>query len=262
MKCTKCGGDYRTRELRCPYCGSENLLGKLWMVEKTQAELEWMRAHEDKRKSKWTVYDVNRILGRLAVVLFGINLFAVLLFIVGSLGSYGVNQLKKAFNKDDIYAVTREYYEAGQYYKMYQYMSEQDVLHDKEMEKYREIAIYSYEYEGYQEDLADFYQALEEYRARPGEEEEEDLLRKTTYLLDACCGILRIHDDVSYFEEAKSVEIITEWKNEILALLKGTFLLSEEEAADLAKEQYPSIELLEEMAGKLTERRYWESWVE
>ena len=45
-------------------------------------------------------------------------------------------------------------------------------------------------------------------------------------------------------------------------MLKGTFLLSEEEAADLAKEKYPSIELLEEMAGKLTERRYWESWVE
>ena len=37
---------------------------------------------------------------------------------------------------------------------------------------------------------------------------------------------------------------------------------SPEEAADLAKEQYPSMDLLEEMAAKLTERRYWESWVE
>lgn len=262
MKCTKCGGDYRTRELLCPYCGTENLLGKLWMVEKSQAEQEWRQAHEDKKNSKWTIYDVNRILGRLALVLFGINLFAVLLIIVGSLGIYGVNQLKKAFNRDDIYAVTREYYETGQYYKMYEYMTEKDVLNDEGMEKFREIAVHSYSYEAYQEDLADYSNALEEYRTSPGEENEEDLLRKTTYLLDTCCDILGIYDDVSYFDEAKSVEIITEWKSEILALWRGSFYLTEEEISELTEDKYPSWELLEAMAKKLTERRYWERWVE
>ena len=39
MKCKSCAGNYKTKELICPYCGRANLLGKLWFAEKSEAAL-------------------------------------------------------------------------------------------------------------------------------------------------------------------------------------------------------------------------------
>ena len=41
MKCKSCAGNYKTKELICPYCGRANLLGKLWFAEKSEAEQEY-----------------------------------------------------------------------------------------------------------------------------------------------------------------------------------------------------------------------------
>ena len=47
MKCKSCAGNYKTKELICPYCGRANLLGKLWFAEKSEAEKEYEKAQAD-----------------------------------------------------------------------------------------------------------------------------------------------------------------------------------------------------------------------
>ena len=41
MKCKNCGAQYKTRELKCPYCNTENIIGKIWQSERSQAEMEY-----------------------------------------------------------------------------------------------------------------------------------------------------------------------------------------------------------------------------
>ena len=44
MKCKNCSANYKARELKCPYCNTTNLLGHIWLSEKTEAELEYEKA--------------------------------------------------------------------------------------------------------------------------------------------------------------------------------------------------------------------------
>lgn len=36
MKCKNCGANYKTRELKCPYCNTENFIGKIWQAERSR----------------------------------------------------------------------------------------------------------------------------------------------------------------------------------------------------------------------------------
>ena len=69
MKCKSCAGNYKTKELICPYCGRANLLGKLWFAEKSEAEQEYERARAEYEK-RVTPYVVNRFLNRSLVLCY------------------------------------------------------------------------------------------------------------------------------------------------------------------------------------------------
>lgn len=76
MKCNSCGANYKTRELKCPYCGKANALGRLWKIKRTEAEEEYERARKEAGR-KISVYSVDRILSRCIVSVIG---FFVLFF--------------------------------------------------------------------------------------------------------------------------------------------------------------------------------------
>lgn len=38
MKCKNCGAHYQTEELKCPYCGTENMTGQEWKEELEEAQ--------------------------------------------------------------------------------------------------------------------------------------------------------------------------------------------------------------------------------
>ena len=69
MKCKNCAANYKTRELKCPYCGTENLLGRIWQVERTQAELDYANEKKEVKKKIFSPYTADRILNRCLVVI-------------------------------------------------------------------------------------------------------------------------------------------------------------------------------------------------
>ena len=50
MKCKKCGAHYRTRELRCPYCGTANPKGEQWQTQRESAEKELQQLEDTRGK--------------------------------------------------------------------------------------------------------------------------------------------------------------------------------------------------------------------
>lgn len=127
MKCKNCAGQYRTIELQCPYCGTENLIGKIWSVQRSEAERAYEEECKKVKKQISSPYMLNRIMNRCIVVL-------ILLYIV-YIG--GVVLFFKAENKieiaqrdnniEEIERQMEEYYITGQFGKLDVYMRETKV---------------------------------------------------------------------------------------------------------------------------------------
>ena len=62
MTCKNCGGNYRTRELICPYCRTENVLGHLWLAKRKEAEEEYNRTAHTLREKLLSPYVFHRII--------------------------------------------------------------------------------------------------------------------------------------------------------------------------------------------------------
>ena len=77
MKCKACGAHYRSRELRCPYCGAENPKGKQWKAQRDSAEQQY-RELEQTEGSSLRLQAANRVLNR-ALLFEGIALGVFLL---------------------------------------------------------------------------------------------------------------------------------------------------------------------------------------
>lgn len=82
MQCSNCGSHYRMRDLACPYCGTENALGRLWQKQRTEAELSYEKARVAAGK-KWSPYIYDRVVSRVMVVEFLLILFTI--FVLDSL---------------------------------------------------------------------------------------------------------------------------------------------------------------------------------
>ena len=81
MQCSNCGSHYRMRDLACPYCGTENALGRLWQKQRTEAELSYEKARVAAGK-KWSPYIYDRVISRVMVVEFLLILFTIFVLIV------------------------------------------------------------------------------------------------------------------------------------------------------------------------------------
>ena len=220
MKCKSCAGNYKTKELLCPYCGRANLLGKLWFAEKSEAEKEYEKAREEYKK-RVTPYVFNRFLKRSLVIC----VFAYVLFFVGAVVFVlGFGMYRGAYQSGILLPVEKRleaYYEEGDYLGLYAYMSQKDYLSDKQY-KYSQAALLGREYAYFQTAKLRFFSL-----------DEEDMQERGKYILSSILdhGASVSGPQIGTYSEPDpaNADIIEEMREEVYALLYGTFGITEEE---------------------------------
>lgn len=161
MKCKNCGGDYRTRELICPYCGTENLVGRIWMAQKTQAELEY-EAYRKQAGTRVSPYVVNRVLGRIAVLLIGVCILVFIGALVVVLGADALRHYKIGHIGAEEQQQTMEtLYQEGRLPELYQYMHENELI-GQDQYVYSQAVLLNFDYENYRNHLLQFLELSEE----------------------------------------------------------------------------------------------------
>ena len=220
MKCKSCAGNYKTKELICPYCGRANLLGKLWFAEKSEAEKEYEKARAEYEK-RVTPYVLNRFLNRSLVIcllLYGLFFVGVVVFVLG-FGMY-----RGAYESGLLLPVEKKmeaYYEAGDYLGLHAYMSEKDYLSDKRY-KYSQAAILGREYAYFQAAKMEFFSLNEEEMQERGE-------YCLSRILDHGAAVSGPQIGTYSEPDPENKEIIEEMREEVYALLYGTSDITEEE---------------------------------
>jgi len=141
MKCKNCGATFPTIRMTCPFCGTENALGKLWVHERTEAEQKF---EEERRKAqkKTSPYVYNRVITRILVVEGVIALVLAVIFVLGS--AYGYDAVRTAKNKDlkhNEAKLTEEaasYFDSGNYEALQRLISENEIYSDTNIYGYPE----------------------------------------------------------------------------------------------------------------------------
>lgn len=147
MQCKNCGANYKTRELMCPYCSTENIIGKIWKAKRTEAELEYERERKALGK-KYSVYVIDRVLNRAIII-------SILLFILLIVGVFVVSFVQETYRgyrneakQDEIIDKLEEFYEAGRFGEMDDYLYEEGIEGDAYY-PYLQITSINYRYESY-----------------------------------------------------------------------------------------------------------------
>lgn len=248
MECKSCAGNYKSKELICPYCGRANLLGKLWFAEKSEAEKEYEKARADYEK-RVTPYVVNRFLNRSMVIcllLFALFLVGAIVFVL----FYGI--YRSAYENGMIPTIESRmeaYYEAEDYWGLHAYMSKKDLLCDEQY-KYSQAAILGREYAYFQAEKLNFMAMDEEALEENGEYIISCILDHGASVCGPQIGIYSEPDPANE-------EIIEEMRKEVYAFLYGTLGITEEEWEPFTiSSKYPEVDeyILAEV---LLKRRAW-----
>lgn len=261
MKCSNCNGDYRTRELKCPYCGTENLLGSLWVIEISQAERDLKRAKLEKGLRGWTIYDVNRIVSRISLVLFVIAIIGTIIIAGISIGDWGMQELYLISHKDGIQEAIETCYEQGDYMKMKSYMDEYELYNKEEYEKYSQLALHCSDYFWVQDLLSKIVQD----RRSPKPSEMDSYESWTAGILkrsfDVYVWFYQMDERYKLDIAPENRELFQAWHDEMIALWVGTLCMTDEEIQEVISSDYYLVyDVAERLAQSIVARRYWETW--
>lgn len=220
MKCKNCGGEYKTKELKCPYCATENLLGKLWSIQRSEAEITYEKERKRVGKYLTSPYMLNRLVSRGLVIL--VSLF-LLVFVGAFLFFYGeevYKNLSYKWNKEKIEAQMQVYYENGDWELLDDYM-EEHVIDRTQYYTYMQAVV-----------LHDNYQRYLEYRLKYNDLSETKKLEDDYYLESAIEYSARVYNlDCGIYDELdeKNRSLYETYQREILAYWIGELALTEEE---------------------------------
>lgn len=123
MKCNKCGANYDSVLVECPFCGEINTTGVEWEKEKNSAKLRL----DNTRKMvihSGPLYVINRVVNAILIVL---AIAAVLGFITLAIIFFVEEKIDERKQKNADYEVALELYQQGEYYKLDQYMEEHKI---------------------------------------------------------------------------------------------------------------------------------------
>lgn len=249
MKCKNCGANYRTRELKCPYCGTENVIGKIWLIERTTAQREYEDVREGiKRSSKRYVLD--KMLNRILLILIGLFLVCVVLSLAIPGGYKLYRSMYRSIHTEEMEQVMEEYYLGGEYRKLYDYMSQYD-LFGQNYYTYAQAALMSFSYDHYKIEALGFLSQSEKER-----EKYDYYLR---YAIMYSHDIWRMDSGIYSELDPKNIKLHEAYKNDILAFWRGMLGMTEEEIKFLTeKEGYLFARDLDELSASIMERRAWE----
>ena len=242
MKCKSCGANYKTRELKCPYCGKANALGRLWKIKRTEAEEEYERARKEAGR-KISVYSVDRILSRCIVSVIGL----FVLFLIGSFVFFFLQDkiiiLRNNIKHDEIESTLREYYDNGDYFELDDYMDKMN-LDRTEYYTYSQAVILYHSYEEYIRAKCIFSEMSPEEKAKD-DYYIKTALNKSIDVYTVECGI--------YSEPAsENMDLIESYRQEIMSFWIGSLELTEEEIEYISSEhRYLSQEEEESLTARI-----------
>lgn len=229
MKCKNCGANYKTRELKCPYCNTENLIGKIWQTERTQAELDYEAEKKKLGKILRSSYMEDRLLTRAILILIGLYIASFLVVALIVVLSGPIEDLIFAMNKEEIEAQMEEYFNAGEYEKLDAYM-EDNYVEPQDYYAYTQATLLTSYYNSYMNHRLSF-----------------ELLSKEEQLEDNYHLIYALKESVTAYHcgsgmyrdvDAKNVQLLKNMQKEIRAYWISELLLTEEEIQELITVDY------------------------
>lgn len=246
MKCKSCAGNYKTKELICPYCGRTNLLGKLWFAEKSEAEQEYERARAE-YENRVTPYVVNRFLNRSLMICLFLFLAIAATFIV----FFFVWGLKRSAYENGHDFITNQklesYYAAGDYLGLHAYMREKDLI-CPEQYKYSQAANLGREYAYFQATKMIFLAQSEDEKV-----ENSNLSLLLGHAASVCGPQIGTYSEPDPANE----KIVEEMRTEVYAFLYGTLGITEEEWEPFTiADEYGAVNT-HELEDVLMERKAW-----
>lgn len=249
MKCKKCAAHYKTRELKCPYCGNSNALGKVWMAERTEAELEYERARREMGR-KISPFVLNRVLGRILLIgccLFGVILF--LSFVIVFINSFMETTGKTAISAEDR-AIMERYYEEKEYLRLYEYMSKKDLI-DSSNYTYSQAGLLANEYNRYMIHKLNFLSLSEEEK----QEDDYQLESSIFYALQVYLCEQGIYEEC----DPKNMAQLQTYQREIESYFLATLGMTKEEVRTLTNREHNYIEedIIESLLASIKLRRAW-----
>lgn len=226
MKCKNCGANYKTRELKCPYCNTENIVGKLWQTERTMAEIDYEKEKGKVGKIIFSPYMYDRLISRAMYVLVILHIVSIAAVFLVALGSYGWQELIFRLNKAEIEAQMDEYYTAGEYEKLDAYMEEYEAISG--YKTYSTAIAMNWRYDEYLENRLNFQQLSEE------EKSKDDYHLK--YAIDYSAQVYNYECDI-YGKYDKNAELKADYQKEIMAYWVAELELTEDEITMLTSEE-------------------------
>ncbi|MCR5655378.1 MAG: hypothetical protein K6G07_07050 [Lachnospiraceae bacterium] len=247
MKCKNCGGSYRTIEMKCPYCGTENRLGRIWLAQRSEAEQAYEEARKKNNKS-YSPYVLNRWLNRAIFVTVLIGIAVFIMMFVYALVFYNSSSVRYARHKEEVEAELRSYYETGDYQKLRSALERYDV-YDEEHYDYAQISSLYYDYREF---------CVERFRTIECMEKDEDYLDHYVPMAlrrgrKVVCVHQGLYSDLSEANRAA----YDDWCEDIEGFCKGYLGMTEEEWADYANAEeyvYPHDEMAKMLITRFTEK--------
>lgn len=232
MQCKNCGSHYRMRELACPYCGTENVLGKVWMKQRTDAELAYERERIAAGK-RWSPFIYNRAVSRVIVV--EVVLFVLLiLFLAGFFGAketiYSIasnKNSKMAFEEIQTLFEEKKYEEMQ--YCWQEYGDSLDYS-DPQVKKIKQLS-----------DLVDSHNdyvnsKLEFLCKSDADKKSDDYM--LTYAIRTAYRVYTFEPGYKEEMQPETQELLDEYKDEVHAFLVGMLRMTEEEFEEMMSLDY------------------------
>ncbi len=244
MRCRNCGAHYRLRDLACPYCGTENIIGRIWQKQRSDAEEEYERKRKEAGKLA-SPYVYNRAVNRVLLVE---GLFFVLV-IIGCILVFGVLEFADTEHKAGPEEL-QSLYEEGRYGEMYKAMqNDYDAYEDPQRKVYMQAGLMYRTYVNYQTNKMAFFAMTEE------EKKKDDY--HLEYSFREGCEVMTMR--FGYYDELEpsNQKIYDEYSREIRAYFLGTLKLTEEEIAEILEADYLYQEDVDRYIKKVRDRNGW-----
>lgn len=249
MKCKNCNGQYKTRELKCPYCGTENLIGRLWLIERNDIEKQYEDAKEE-IKRKTIPYVMDRVINRILIVFLFLFVFVNISIILVIASYSAIVSLDLKINEKKYINQMEAYLDDENYTDLYVYMEEKN-LFKEEYYVYAQAALLHNKYQKFLISKQEVLQMLEEQDLEKKDDYEyeiDSILRDANNLFLLKVGIYT--DKVS---ENKELYEICE--QDAIAFLIGTLGLTEEEVELVMDEDFSLSESKDDLVEAIIERK-------
>ena len=235
MKCKKCGAHYRTRKLRCPYCGTANPKGEQWHSQRESAEKE-LQQLESTRGKDLRLQAANKALNR--VLLFegiAIAVFLLGVFLWFMLADAAL-RLRTRFNKAELEQQMQQLYSEQRLTELNDLMDEYG-LFGEDYYEYSQAALLGYDYDRFVQARMELFACVQ-----AGEQPDESLTwRLVNSMNDILVPYIPAYPRLTEQNAALQAEFAADvlscaqgWlaiDKEAVALLHADWLTTEQEAA-------------------------------